>query len=516
MVKKLLAAVLLLLVLAAGVLYFRAQAIFSSDLVRSGVEGQLSRALGQPVSIGSIGATILPRVTMKLGEVHIGEPARITISSLDVGTSPRALLSRRIEQATIHVDGARIELPLPRFAIGADDSGEARHENNGPITIGSIDEVRLSNIEILSGGRTLRGDIDVVPGAEGMRIRSMQLQLDGTSIDVSGDITSYDGPTGDLTVRAGTLDMLALQAFATDFVAGADEGIDPPAATTGPAARPAAPMAIGMNIDADQATFGDLTLDQAQGRALLERERLVINALTFGVFEGRYDGELTLGLGPASAFQLRAQLADISMAALTAFAGRPGTMTGRMRGTLDLSGAGTAPDTVLADVVGNARVEITEGTVQGLSLVRTLVVATSMRADAAGAAAGSEAFSRLGASFDIGDGLARTNDLTFESNDVSLAAAGHIGLDGTDIDLAGRLQLSEALSREAGRDLVRYTQEGGRVTVPVTVTGSAGALSVQIAAADVLKRAITNKAVEEAGEAIRRGLGGLFSSQPDE
>jgi AsmA protein len=166
---------------------------------------------------------------------------------------------------------------------------------------------------------------------------------------------------------------------------------------------------------------------------------------------------------------------------------------------------------VIQSTRGAARVDVTQGTVKGLALVRTIVVASSMRADAAAGGGGDEAFSRLGASFTLGDGVARTNDLTFESNDVSLDGAGQIGLDGTNIDLSGRVRLSEALTRQAGRDLVRYTQEGGRVTVPVTISGSAGALSVRLETADVLKRAITNKAVEEAGDALRRGIGGLFN-----
>src|SRR5690606_32116829 len=96
------------------------------------------------------------------------------------------------------------------------------------------------------------------------------------------------------------------------------------------------------------------------------------------------------------------------------------------------------------------------------------------------------------------------------SDDVSLDGSGSFGLDGTNIDLVGRLQLSEALTQQAGRDLVRYTQEEGRVTVPVRVTGRAGDLTVTPEAAELLRRAITNKAVEEAGEAIKRGLGSLF------
>jgi hypothetical protein len=47
----------------------------------------------------------------------------------------------------------------------------------------------------------------------------------------------------------------------------------------------------------------------------------------------------------------------------------------------------------------------------------------------------------MGASFTLAEGVARTNDLAFESNDVSLEGAGQIGLDGTNIDLVGRVRL---------------------------------------------------------------------------
>jgi uncharacterized protein involved in outer membrane biogenesis len=508
MVKKLLIGVAVLVVAAGALLYFRAQSIFPSDLVRTNVESQLSAALGQRVTIGSIGATILPRVTMVLTDVRIGTPARVTVASLDVGTSARALLSRRIEQATVRVNGARVHLPLPSFVIGGGDGDPG---DSSAVAIGSIDEVVLSDIEIVSGGRTLRGDVRVVPRAEGMRIDSMSLRLDDTAVDVTGDITRFDGPVGNLTVRAAALDMLALQAFAGDFASGAGLEASSSAATPSDATRGS--MDLLMDITADRATFGTLALADLRGRARLTDEQLAITEMGFGVFEGRYTGTVTLGLAAAPAFQLKGTLADVSMAALTAWAGQPGTMTGRLAGTIDATGSGTTAEAVVANTRGTARIEVTQGTVQGLGLVRTIVVSSSMRADTTtGATAGNgEAFSRMGGSFTLAEGVARTNDLTFESNDVSLEGAGQIGLDGTNIDLVGRVRLSEALTQQAGRDLVRYTQEGGRVTVPVTIFGSAGALSVRLETVDLLKRAITNKAVEEAGEALRRGLGGLFN-----
>jgi uncharacterized protein involved in outer membrane biogenesis len=457
MLKKVLIGGAVLIVLAGTILYFRAQSIFSSELVRTSVAAQLSRALGQPVRIGSIGATILPRVTMVLSDVRIGSPARITVATLNVGTSARALLSRRIERATLSADGVRIELPLPPFVIGAGDTPS----NDAPaVTIGSIDEVLLSDIEIVSGGRSLRGDARIVPRGEGTHIDSMTLRIDDTTVDVSGDIASFHGPTGTLALRASSLDMLALQAFATDFAAGAGLGEGSRSARAAPASTSPnpAPMNLLIDITADRASFGTLTLD-----------------------------------------------------ALTAWAGRPGAMTGRLAGSFNAAGSGTTADRIVASTTGTARIDVAQGTVQGLALVRTLVVAGAMRADSTANGTGSEAFSHLGASFTLGNGLARTNNLAFESDDVSLEGAGQIGLDGSNIDLAGRVRLSEALTQQAGRDLVRYTQEGGRVTVPVSISGSAGALNVRLETVDLLKRAITNKALEEAGEALRRGLGGLFS-----
>jgi hypothetical protein len=105
--------------------------------------------------------------------------------------------------------------------------------------------------------------------------------------------------------------------------------------------------------------------------------------------------------------------------------------------------------------------------------------------------------------------VASTDDLRFESKDLLLAAAGTVRPDGSAINLRGQVQLSDELSRQAGRDLVRYTQEEGRVTLPATITGSAAAPQVRIDMAGVAKRALTNRAKEEAMKALK-GVRGLF------
>ena len=79
-------------------------------------------------------------------------------------------------------------------------------------------------------------------------------------------------------------------------------------------------------------------------------------------------------------------------------------------------------------------------------------------------------FSRLGATLSLAEGRMTTTDLALTSTDVDLTATRTVTVATMATDFAGRAQLSEALSAEAGTDLRRYAQDGGRVTLPVTVT----------------------------------------------
>jgi uncharacterized protein involved in outer membrane biogenesis len=499
--------------LAAG-LFLWVRAVFTGDMVRRALASQLSSALGQPVTIGGIGAGLYPRVTVNLKDVAIGEKARIRVGTLHVGASLGALLSRRIEHARLELADARIALPLPPFAF---TSAAPSTPANAPVELVSVDAVVLRNVELVSGGRTITGDIDIVPDGRGATIRKVRLRTDNTTIDIAGQLTDLSGPTGDLSITAGALNIDHLLAFANDFAAGS--GLKPaaapgPAHRSGPSARPAAAAAmnIGLALAADRATIGALVLDKLAGKARLTSEAMRLDPIGFGVFGGHYNGSLVFRLGDAPDIALRATLANVDVAAATRFAGSPGTISGTLSGRLNIAGRGLTSASLLQSAHGSARFDIVNGLVRNLGLVRSIVVATSGRAEASGGGGGhqDEPFSRLGATLTIAGGSASTTDLRFESPDLLLGATGALRLDGSSINLAGRAQLSEELSRQAGRDLVRYTQEGGRVTLPVTVTGSAAAPHVRIDVADAAKRAVINRANEEGQKALKKGLDSLF------
>jgi uncharacterized protein involved in outer membrane biogenesis len=212
-------------------------------------------------------------------------------------------------------------------------------------------------------------------------------------------------------------------------------------------------------------------------------------------------------------FRLNAALSNIDVAAATAYAGSPGTISGTMSGQIDVSGQSANPAGLMNAANGTARVDIRDGVAKNLGLVKTIVIATSGRSDgqAPRSVGGSndEQFKRLGATLKVANGTVRTDDLQFESPDVLMRAGGSLRLDGSAIDLRGNVQLSEALTQQAGRDLVRYTQEQGRVTLPVTISGAAQSPSVRVDVASLANRALQNKAKDE----LQKAIGGLFKKK---
>jgi uncharacterized protein involved in outer membrane biogenesis len=521
MLKKVLLGLLVVAVVGGAGLFFWARSILAQDNVRTAIAAKLTETLGQPVSIGGIGASVYPRVAVNLDNVTIGSQQNIRVGSLRIGTDFRALLSRRIEHGSMRLTGARIQLPLPVFATGPQSSPPpttppgASHA--APVEIVSIDEVVLSDVEIVSGNRTLHGDIEVVPQGSGVLVKKVSLTADNAKIDITGQITDLSGPTGELTVKAGALDVSRLLEFASDFSKHAGISSDasaaaPPAATPASAASPGMNMAI--TLEADRATLGTLSLEKLSGRAQLTPAGMTLQPISFGVFGGHYDGSLALTLGAVPDFRLKAKLAAIDVGAATTAAGSPNTITGRLSGDIDVTGRGLDANSVARSARGTVRADVTNGVVKNLGLIQAVVVATSMRAGSLSqtqASSGSkdEPFTRLGGTLTLANGEATTQNLQFESKDVSVGLTGVVKLNGSAVDLKGRAQLSEALSQQAGRDLVRYTQEQGRVTLPATIAGPADNLHVRFDVADMAKRAVVNRAQEE----ITKGIGRFFKKK---
>src|SRR5688572_12952918 len=360
MARKIVIGVVLGLALVVGGLVLWAQRALTGDTVRIAIADQLSRALGQPVTVGGIRASVFPRVTVTLTNVTVGLPVRVEAEELAFATDLRALLSRRIEHANVALRGGRVQLPLPAFGSSAADAAGAPAAS--PLQVISVDDITLEQVEITSGGRALRGDVTIVPGngaGAGFEIRRMDLSADGERLAVTGHITDPVAPAGTLTVHASSLNFDRLVLFAMDFARGVtDADTAAPRSVTAPGA-PAATMAAGaldltVDLQTDRATFGTLALQGLAGRMRVTPTLLTISPVRFGVFAGTYDGALTLTLERQPTFRLNARLADIDVAATLAFLGSSGMMTGLLSGTMDISGRGLSAAQIHQSARGSA------------------------------------------------------------------------------------------------------------------------------------------------------------------
>ena len=102
----------------------------------------------------------------------------------------------------------------------------------------SIDEVVLKDIELVSRGRTLRGDIDLVAhGTSAVTIRRIALTADTARIEGTGEISDMAGPVGTIDLRQRSLDLDQLTVFASDFAEGSTTSAQPASVPAAPTHR---------------------------------------------------------------------------------------------------------------------------------------------------------------------------------------------------------------------------------------------------------------------------------------
>src|SRR6185503_13791061 len=79
------AAILVVALSATALVYW----FFSGDGLRRTIEQQATAWLGQPVTIGRASAGIFPRAAIRLDDVKVGQPARVTLAGVNVSTDFR-------------------------------------------------------------------------------------------------------------------------------------------------------------------------------------------------------------------------------------------------------------------------------------------------------------------------------------------------------------------------------------------------------------------------------------------
>ncbi len=471
--------VLAIALAAAGVAWF-----LSGDGVRNAVEQQASSWLGQPVRVASVRVRLWPRVAVRLGDVRIGEPVRVRLDEVDVSASPLALISRRVEEAELSVRNTRVDLPFALPASAQRDSNAGAPaggaETPAAFLIVSVNAIALENVTLVSRGRELRLSARSSIVQSRLLVRELTAESGGTSMRATGTIQFDPRVDADLRLEANRLDVDELLLLADAFL--------PASGDTG---APGVSPSLKATVTAEIARAAGIDARRLATTMTVQKDRIALSPLSFELFGGSYQGAVEARVGPRPTATVRAQLSNIDVAQVATFGNAGGTATGRLSGTATVSGSGTDLTSILATARGNGVVSIADGSIVRLGLVRSLVLFFGR--PETNAPPSTDRFDRLDARFALADGVLRANSLALHSPD--LDSAGTATLDLNDQGLEGRMNvtLSEALSKQAGTDLRRYTREGNRVVLPVTVGGTLAAPRVSIDAAAALKRGLRNE-----------------------
>ncbi len=503
--KKLLVIALAFILLVVGGLAIGVRMLIDPERVRSTIAAQASTAIGMPVTLQAADVSIWPRPRVTLSGLKVGEPASLTLNTIEVATALGALLSRRIENAELTIADSTVDLPALLAALdglAGESSPPPPAEGTPtepPLALVSVDTIAFRNVRIIFDGGAATVSLESALRGDRLDIRSFELASDVTDLKASGAIESLANRRGKLTIHADSLDLDGMIGLLSK-IQGA------PGASGAPGAQGAsATFDMTFDVTAAKGRAGGVQFDDLKAAIHATATAVQMEPFGFGAFGGRVEGKARVDTSRAEpVLVLDTKFSQLDVGAVAAFAGQPEAISGKLAGELHVSGSGSEPTAALAKATGNGALAITDGAIPDLHLVRAIVVAFGK--PAAGGAGGGDRFTRIATNMQLAKSVLRLSTFTFASPDVDVDGNGTLDLSAGVVDVAGRARLSEALTAQAGRDLVRFTAEGNRVTVPVTVTGAVDAPQVRVDAGALLRRAAENEVKTQ----IQKRTGGLL------
>jgi uncharacterized protein involved in outer membrane biogenesis len=292
----------------------------------------------------------------------------------------------------------------------------------------------------------------LVRDGDAIRIEDGKLALRDVTLDVAGELTPntralLSAPHFELSDFGGWLPGLAASGVSGGVALEALDARFDPLSLRG-----------GMVLDGVNAPVGE-TRGVLSGRLEGQGDALVGEAMELRLAEQLFRIGLTidsLASGPKATLRLASEGADAGKL-VSGISGKAATLEGPLALTSDLRAPLSDPDALLRALTGSIDVGVTPGRLRGVSFLRSAF-------DAIGHAGGiaerlgalgrgdkerfyRDAFETLDGSFQIANGLARTDDLRLVYEDYQVDLAGVYGLLDESLDFKGKLTLFEDVDR---------------------------------------------------------------------
>lgn len=367
----------------------------------------------------------------------------------------------------------------------------------------------------------LRGSTRVeTPGLQPQTLQ-LQGQAQGSAAVSQWQLEGRLGTNGFTT--SGRLDLSTavptLQAQARFDRLDLNEVLAPSAATAAPpASAPAGPRAVDLSalqavqgrleLQAGELAYRHYRLADVRLQAEVQDGTLVVPTVAGRLWGGRFDGSARAQAGSRRlALRGLAQGIDVG-AAVRDVAGKD-LIAGRGNLQMDLTAQGPTVEALRSALAGQAALQVRDGAVKGFNLARALRearAALSLRRDALQQARGTEQtdFSELSVSFQIAEGVARSDDLDMKSPFLRVGGEGLIDLGRNRIDYTVRAALTPTAQGQGGPELAALRG----LVVPVRLTGPLEAIEWNVRWSAVAAQAATSQLRHRLEDELKGRLGG--------
>lgn len=252
-----------------------------------------------------------------------------------------------------------------------------------------------------------------------------------------------------------------------------------------------------------------------QATAEMKGQDARVNHLSLQLFGGFLRTQGTLGLGTtAPPFSGTLSLQGLQIGpALQAVGSDHISMSGTAGAELAVMGRGFTHSDLVKTLTGSGRAAVKDGKIDGINLLQeaaTLLKVVGLSMEKVNATA----FSTIESDFAIQQGLIAVQRLLVDSHDFQATGGGTIGLDQS-LNLKLTLNLSQTLSQKiaAGSPIARIALSGGRLSLPLLITGSTQAPSYGFDT-----KMFAGKVQEQAQEKVKGAIGELLkgSTKPED
>jgi len=490
----------------------------------------IEEALKRKIELKDIRLTIFPRLGVRIaGFAVLDDPTFssdpfASLTSLDVGVRLRPLLSKRVEVEELTLRDPLITVIKNRDGIlnastlgkkGAPKPEEApapeAPATEGPLRILAL--LAVDRVSITGGKLTFRDlsaakpteyvlqDLDFLLKDVGLG-KTPSLHL-ATLVQPLNFPVKVDGTFGPLkeTSDIEALDFTIALGKTNLVVKGSAVGGDAKLTLTSQAINTAdLPVTLPLKKPVE--------VKDLQAMAEVKGQQARLNNLSFQVFNGRVkaQGGLTLGT-PAAPFDGKVAVQGLQLGPVLEAVGTDKvSVSGTAATELALQGRGFSMPELTQALEGTGHMTIKDGKLEGINLMKealTLLKVAGITQDHGKATA----FSTIEGDVAIKQGVINLQRLLMDSHDFQATALGTIRFDQT-LNVKANLNLPEGLSNQiAGKSPVaKLAMTGGRITVPLIITGTAQAPAYSLDAKAVgakVQEQVTEKAKEAVGELLQ-------------